>query len=69
VGLDTNMDALDINTGSVIWSFANPVGTLFDAGPVVVPSGLYIADERGNVYAFSLPVPASASPATAPNSC
>ena len=64
VGLDTNMDALDINTGSVIWSFANPVGTLFDAGPVVVPSGLYIADERGNVYAFSLPVPASASPAT-----
>jgi len=54
-GLDANMDAIDINTGSVLWSFADPAGAVFDAGPVVVPSGLYFADEAGNVFAFSLP--------------
>jgi hypothetical protein len=64
VGLDTNMDALDIHTGAVIWSFANPVGALFDAGPVIVPSGVYLADEAGNVYAFSLP--AAVTPAAQP---
>jgi outer membrane protein assembly factor BamB len=60
-GMASNLQALDINTGAILWSYANPYGKLFEPGPVVVPSGVYTMDETGEVYAFSLP--AAAAPA------
>ncbi len=51
--IDTNMDALDPLTGKVLWTF--PAAGYFYASPVVVPSGLFFADETGHVYAFGLP--------------
>ncbi len=64
-GMDTRMDAIDIHTGSILWSFSDPSAVRFDAGAIVVPSGLYIADREGTVYALSLPA-ASASSASRP---
>ncbi|HVS46305.1 MAG TPA: PQQ-binding-like beta-propeller repeat protein [Verrucomicrobiae bacterium] len=52
-GLDDSVGALDIGTGSVLWTA--PTSGLVVASPVVVPSGVYAADESGNVYAFTLP--------------
>ena len=52
-GLDTNLTALDPKTGNVLWSYASP--NIFEAGPVIVPSGVYAADASGYVYAFALP--------------
>jgi outer membrane protein assembly factor BamB len=52
-GFDDSAGALDIGTGSVLWTA--PTSDLVVASPVVVPSGVYAADESGNVYAFTLP--------------
>ncbi len=52
-GMDTNLDAIAIQTGRILKEF--PVVAGLEAGPVVVPSGLYMADWAGNVYALSLP--------------
>jgi outer membrane protein assembly factor BamB len=52
-GLDKNVKALDLDSGKPIWNF--PTGGYIDASPIVVPSGIYAADDAGNVYAFSLP--------------
>jgi outer membrane protein assembly factor BamB len=56
--LDTNVDALDPLTGKVLWQF--PAAGYFYASPVIVPSGLFVADLTGRVYAFALPSNAAA---------
>jgi outer membrane protein assembly factor BamB len=61
IGMDTKMDAIDVRTGKILWSFTDPSGGLFNAGAVIVPSGLYIGDSNGNVYAFSLPASAASA--------
>jgi outer membrane protein assembly factor BamB len=55
VGLNENFEALDLKTGKTLWSYATP--DYIDASMIVVPSGLYGADDAGNVYAFTLPTP------------
>ena len=52
-GLDKNLKALNLENGKPLWTF--PTGGYLDASPIVVPSGIYAADDAGNVYAFSLP--------------
>jgi outer membrane protein assembly factor BamB len=51
--LDTKMAALDPVSGKVLWS--SPLVGYSYASPVIVPSGLFQADESGRVYAFGLP--------------
>lgn len=53
VGLNKDLVALDLSTGKTLWS--HPTPDYINASMVVVPSGLYGADEAGNVYAFTLP--------------
>jgi hypothetical protein len=65
IGMDTKMDAIDVQTGTVLWSFTDPSGGLFNAGAAVVPSGLYVGDANGNVYAFSLDPTTTAAPRAA----
>jgi outer membrane protein assembly factor BamB len=57
--MDANMDAIAISSGAVLTQFA--ATNDFEAGPVVVPSGLYTVDFSGHVTAFSLPAAGSAS--------
>jgi len=52
-GLDESLEALDLSTGTVLWHYATPA--FLDAPPIVVPSGVYAADDSGTVYAFSIP--------------
>ncbi len=52
-GIDGALVALDIRSGAKLWSY--PLGNATVASPAIVPSGLYYADQGGNVYAFSLP--------------
>lgn len=51
-GIDTSFVALDIRTGHPVWS--SPLGATMYASPAVVPSGVYIADDIGDVTAFAL---------------
>jgi outer membrane protein assembly factor BamB len=53
VGLDQNFVALNLNSGKTLWAF--PTQANIDASMIVVPGGVYGADDDGNVYAFSLP--------------
>lgn len=53
VGLNQSFVALDENTGASLWTYPTPA--LINASMVVTPSGVYGADEGGNVYAFGLP--------------
>jgi len=53
VGLDDVLNVLDTQTGKPLWAFTSP--NRFEAGPVVVPSGLYAVDYSGNVYRFTIP--------------
>lgn len=53
VGLNQDFVALDLKSGQKVWSYATPF--YIDASMVVVPSGVYAADDGGNVYAFNLP--------------
>jgi outer membrane protein assembly factor BamB len=53
VGLNQSFVALDETTGQTLWSYATP--DFINASMIVTPSGLYGADEAGNVYAFGLP--------------
>jgi hypothetical protein len=51
---DTAVVALDMNgNGTPLWSY--PTAAIVDCSPAVVPSGIYIADNNGNVYAFAPP--------------
>lgn len=52
-GMDNAVDAIALPTGTVLAQF--PGQSNFNAGPVIVPSGLYFADHSGFVYAYSLP--------------
>ena len=52
-GADSNLDAIDTSSGSVLWHLAG--AARFHAGPVIVPSGVYVSDNAGNVYALALP--------------
>jgi outer membrane protein assembly factor BamB len=53
VGLNQDFVALDLRTGKTLWTYAIPFN--IDSSMVVVPSGVYGADDGGNVYAFALP--------------
>jgi outer membrane protein assembly factor BamB len=57
VDLDSDVTALDVSTGAVLWKY-RAAAQLY-ASPAIVRSGLYTADMAGNVYAFSLPDPRS----------
>lgn len=52
-GMDDDVDAISIQSGTILAQF--PGAANFNAGPVIVPSGLYLADHNGFVYAYSLP--------------
>jgi outer membrane protein assembly factor BamB len=52
-GINQSIAALDLKTGRTLWQFATPA--YLDAPPIVVPSGVYAADDNGSVYAFSIP--------------
>jgi len=53
VGLNQTFVALDENSGQTLWSY--PTTDYINSSMIVVPSGVYGADEAGNVYAFGLP--------------
>lgn len=55
VGLNQQFEALDLSSGQTLWSYATP--DFINASMIVVPSGLYGADQAGNVYAFSVSSP------------
>lgn len=52
-GMDSDVDAISLQSGTVLAQF--PGAANFNAGPVIVPSGLYMADHAGFVYAYSPP--------------
>jgi outer membrane protein assembly factor BamB len=52
-GLNKEFVALDLTTGKTLWK--HPAADYIAASMVLVPSGIYAADEAGNVYAFGLP--------------
>jgi outer membrane protein assembly factor BamB len=51
-GLNKEFVALDLTNGKTLWE--HPVPDYIAASMVLVPSGLYGADEAGNVYQFAL---------------
>jgi outer membrane protein assembly factor BamB len=51
--LDRALVVLDLKTGKTLWRYATP--NYIDASPIVVPSGVYAADDNGNVIALSIP--------------
>src|SRR5262249_12950948 len=52
-GMDDEVEAIALQSGTELAQF--PGAANFTAGPVVVPSGLYLADHNGFVYAYALP--------------
>jgi outer membrane protein assembly factor BamB len=52
-GIGDKFVAFDLQHGNVLWSYQGT--SIFDPAPAVVPSGVYTADDSGNVYAFDLP--------------
>jgi outer membrane protein assembly factor BamB len=52
-GIGNQFVALDLRNGRTMWSYKG--AAFFDPAPAVVPSGVYAADDAGNVYAFNLP--------------
>jgi outer membrane protein assembly factor BamB len=59
VSMNDGLSALSLATRATLWSY--PFGAEAYASPAVVPSGVYVADEAGHVYAFGLPSSASAT--------
>jgi len=60
---DSAIVALAMNgNGTPIWSY--PTAAQVDCSPAVVPSGIYIADVNGNVYAFAPPYSATSTPSS-----
>lgn len=55
VGLNKAFVALDLASGKMLWRRGTP--DYIASSMIVVPSGVYGADEAGNVYAFGLPRP------------
>jgi outer membrane protein assembly factor BamB len=54
-GVDDDVEAINISTGGVLWSYSGAAA--FQAGPAIVPSGVYDVDVNGDVYAFNEPSP------------
>lgn len=52
-GLNEDFVAVDSKSGATLWSYPTPA--YINASMIVVPSGVYGADNDGNVYAFALP--------------
>lgn len=52
-GIDSSLVALDIRTGHPAWSA--PLGATMYASPAVVPSGIYVIDDVGDITALALP--------------
>jgi outer membrane protein assembly factor BamB len=50
--VDSRIVALDPASGAELWTFPT-AGTLY-ASPAIAPSGVYTADQQGNVYALSI---------------
>jgi len=50
---DSTVIAVNSKTGVGLWTY--PTSGTVDAGPAIVPSGVYAVDKSGNVYAFSVP--------------
>jgi outer membrane protein assembly factor BamB len=57
VTANDGISALAIGSGATLWSY--PFGAETYASAAVVPSGVYVADAAGNLYAFGLPASAS----------
>jgi outer membrane protein assembly factor BamB len=55
-GLDQSLQALDLTTGKMLWRYAT--AATLDASPIVVPTGIYAADDAGTIYAFTIPLAA-----------
>lgn len=53
VGLNQKFVAVDLSNGKTLWTYPTP--DYINASMVLVPSGLYGADQAGNVYAFGVP--------------
>jgi hypothetical protein len=53
------LDAIGLQSGAVLTQFATDA--IMEAGPVVVPSGVYTGDASGHVLAYSLPAALGAS--------
>ncbi len=53
VGFSEDFVGLDLSTGKTLWKY--PTSSYINASMIVVPSGVYGADDDGNVYAFGLP--------------
>jgi outer membrane protein assembly factor BamB len=51
--LDSAFVALDLGTGTKLWSY--PAGQTSYPSPAVVPSGVYFANNGGEVFAFGIP--------------
>ncbi|MGP6159849.1 MAG: PQQ-binding-like beta-propeller repeat protein [Vulcanimicrobiaceae bacterium] len=51
--LDAALTALNLVSGKALWS--HTLSSTAYASPVIVPSGVYAADDAGDVYAFALP--------------
>ncbi len=64
--IDNSINAIDPNTGSILWSYATQ--GQFEASPAIVPSGLFVADLSGTLYAFGLPSSSGSPAPTAANS-
>jgi outer membrane protein assembly factor BamB len=58
--MDADMDAIALQTGTILAQFPTDI---FEGGAVVVPSGLYMADYSGHVFAYSLPAATANLPA------
>jgi outer membrane protein assembly factor BamB len=52
-GIGNKFVALNLKSGAILWTYKGT--TVFNPSPAIVPSGVYTADDGGNVYAFSLP--------------
>jgi len=60
---DSTVIALAMNgNGTSLWSY--PTAGQIDSSPAIVPSGIYIADTNGNVYAFAPPYSLTAVPSS-----
>ncbi len=59
VAMNDGISALALGSGSTLWTY--PFGADTYASAAVVPSGVYVADGAGNLYAFGLPASASAA--------
>lgn len=51
--IDNSINAIDPGTGQILWSYATQ--GQFESSPAIVPSGLFVTDLSGTVYAFGLP--------------